>query len=174
MMVKNNFKKVRITGASGSGKSYLGQKISSIMGLSLVSLDAVRYDFSTSHRFDNENRRSDDEMVELLKKFTVKDEWVIEGGYFWLTKDTFADADVIIFLRPNFPKRFFNVFKRFFQKLFSGRYEGLFNFFSLISYNFNARRKWRERESFALREYSGKIYFFSSADSALSWFVNQK
>ena len=173
-MVKNKFNKIRITGASGSGKSYLGQKISSLVGISLIQLDALRYDFSISHRFDNKNRRSDDEMVKLLKKISIKDKWVIEGGYFWLTKDTFDDADVIIFLRPCFSKRLFNVFKRFFQKLFGGKYEGLFNFFSLISYNFSARRKWCAREKLVVETFGSKVYFFKSANDAFSWFVNQK
>ena len=173
-MIKTKFNKIRITGASGSGKSYLGAKISKHVGVSLTSLDELKYDFSKNYKFDDKNKRTDEEMTNLLNEVITKKKWIIEGAYHKLTKSTFDDADVIIFLKLKYRVRFFNTLNRFFKRLLKGRYEGLLNFFKLTHYNISARHKWHERELFFIQNYGDKTHFFSSADNAYDWFINQK
>jgi len=170
----NKFNKIRIVGGSGSGKSYLGKNISFLIGVPLTSLDELKYAFSNTCKFDNNNKRSDEEILKLLKKVTIKKKWIIDGVYYILTKDTYDSADVIIFLNPSFLKRFFNTVNRFFKRIFENKYEGLLNFFSLTIYNIKTRQKWRERESLIRNIYKNKFFVFKSADSAFDWFVKQK
>lgn len=169
-MITHKFNRIRLVGGSGSGKSYLAPRLSSLLGVDFVSLDALRYDFSKNYKFSKKNRRSDDEFVRLVNDVVSRETWIIDGGYYVLTKNTYDSSDVIIFLNPSFSRRLFNTLKRFFKKIFEGKYEGLFNYFYLTSYNIRARKKWRDR-TFELKEnYGSKFLVFKSADDAFDWF----
>lgn len=113
-MIKHKFDRVRLVGDSGSGKSYLAPRLSFLLGVDFVSLDTLRYDFSKNYRFDKDNRRTDEEFIRLVKGVVSRKRWIIDGGYYVLTKNTYDSADVIIFLNPSFSRRLFNTLKRFF------------------------------------------------------------
>jgi adenylate kinase family enzyme len=173
-MTKLKFDRIRLVGGSGSGKSYLAPKLSSLLNIDFVSLDTLRYDFSKNYKFSGKNRRSDDEFIRLVNEVVSKDKWIIDGGYYFLTKNTYDSADIIIFLNPSFFKRLFNTLKRFFKRMFNGKYEGLLNFFSLTLYNIRARKKWRNRTKELRELYSSNFFVFRSADDAFDWFVEKK
>lgn len=46
------YNKIRITGGSGSGKTYLGKLLEKKTKIKFIMLDHLRYDFSNTHKFD--------------------------------------------------------------------------------------------------------------------------
>ncbi|MBW3020529.1 hypothetical protein KY334_04485 [Candidatus Woesearchaeota archaeon] len=163
------FKKIRICGASGSGKTHLGEKLQKLTNIKFTPLDNLRYDFSKTHK--HEVKRSDKEARKLLDKLLKQKSWIIDGGYYTLSKDTYDDADLIIFLNPSFGKRFLNTLKRFFRRIKEGKHEGLKNYADLTLSNVKLRKVWDEERPKLFKEmYDKKIHFFNSADEAFDWF----
>ena len=171
-MDSHKWNKIRITGGSGSGKTYLASRISLLTGIPLTSMDDLTYDFSQTHRFSH--KRSIPERQQLLAKVMSKNKWVLEGGYYSAVTHTYDSADIIIFLHPSFIRRLFNTFKRFFKRLFSGKCEGFRNFLKLTRDNFSSRRKWQvDRYIVFNKNYPSKCFTFKSADDAFKWFKKE-
>ena len=172
-MNSHKFKKIRICGGSGSGKTYLSQLIQKKTRFKLIHLDTIFYDFSNNHKFDK--KRSFVEVKKILKKQTPKNKWIIEGGRFSNLKYTYDVADLLIFLKVPGPIRIKNTFKRFFIRFKSGKYEGILNFLDLTGYNLRSMKKWdQERPKLFAKLYGSKFHCFNSADEAYNWFIKQK
>jgi len=76
--------KIHILGPSGSGKSYLGRKLSTITGIPVTDLDDLFWNNTLS---DYEHRRSPQERDLLLQSILSNDHWIIEGVYYkWLSR----------------------------------------------------------------------------------------
>ncbi len=166
--------KIRISGGSGSGKTYLGRKLEKLTGIKFISLDEIAYDLSKNNRFDESNKISFEERNRLINNVLKSKRWIIDGGYYTHAKETYEQADLLIILRPSFIKRIWNTIIRFFKRIFQGKYEGLFNFISLTKYNIKSRKKWQtERCKLFEKEYANKYKCFRSADKAYNWFLKQ-
>lgn len=87
--------KIHIIGASGSGKSYLGKKISEAFNIPYVPLDEL---FWLNNGMYNKTR-DEVERAELLNQALKQDQWVIEGVYYQWVEACFEQADVIILLK---------------------------------------------------------------------------
>ena len=162
--------KIRICGGSGSGKSYLAQKISRHTKITCTHLDHLRYDFSQTHKFIH--KRSKKEFDKRVTKAASKSSWIIEGGYYNATKDTYEQSDIIMYLRPVFIKRIYHTIKRFITRIRDKKYEGVGSFIRLSIYNFSTRKKWQTtRLQLFRKRYSDKLHVFSSADNAYEWFI---
>ena len=123
------YKKIRIVGASGSGKTYLGERLSQKLGIVHYPLDEVVYDFSNTVKFDN--KRSFEERNKIYKEIIKKNKWIIDGSYISWSQDSYTAADIIIYLHKPLVIRAKNNFKRFIARIFQGKYEGVCNFFIL-------------------------------------------
>jgi adenylate kinase family enzyme len=165
--------KIRITGGSGSGKTYLGKKIAEQTKIELTSMDKVAYDFSKTTKFDH--KKPEQEIKKEIQKILKRKKWIIEGGYYKLTKKSYDEAEIIIYLKPSLKKRITNTTKRYIKRLIERKNEGLLNFTKLTVYNIKTRNKWqKQRQELFKEKYKNKIKFFKTADEAQDWFVKQK
>ena len=163
-----NYKKIRITGASGSGKTHLGKEISKQTKIKLTQLDQLSFDFSKTTKF--ENKRPQKEFEKDVEKALQQKQGIIEGGYYELTKKTYDEADIIIFLKTPFTTRILNIKKRFLKNLINKKPEGVKSFFKLLKYNIKTKNKWnKERLKIFQEIYKDKMKVFPSAKKALEW-----
>ncbi|WP_042209584.1 P-loop NTPase family protein, partial [Paenibacillus durus] len=66
--------RILVIGSGGSGKSTLSQKLSKILNIPVIHLDA---------HFWNANwvPTPNDEWDQIVEKFTNEDQWIIDGNY---------------------------------------------------------------------------------------------
>ena len=67
------FKKIYIFGASGSGKSYLADKLSNLLKISHYDMDDVRF----IHKFSK--ARTKEKRKKLVDKIIRKKKWIIDA-----------------------------------------------------------------------------------------------
>ncbi|PCE34386.1 P-loop NTPase family protein [Burkholderia ubonensis] len=83
-----------VIGNSGSGKSWLAQRIARSHAATLVDLDLIHW---LPGGFDQPRDR--DDAMRLVKRAAGRDRWVIEGIYGWLVEGILADATALVWLR---------------------------------------------------------------------------
>ena len=165
--------KIRISGGSGSGKTYLGKKLEKLTGIKYTRMDAIAYDLNKSFRFSEKNKRPFSERKKMINNILKRKKWIMEGGYYTQAEHTYDQSDLLIMLRPSLMKRIWNTVKRFFKRIFQGKYEGIINFIKLTIFNIKSRKKWQtDRCELFSKEYSKKYVCFRSADDAYEWFLN--
>lgn len=105
--------KIHIIGGSGSGKSFLANKLSQEYNIPHYDLDDIMW--------DNESitygvKRSLAERKVLLEEILEKDNWIIEGVYYKWCGQCFVEADQIYLLNiPRYQYRF-RIIRRFFRR----------------------------------------------------------
>lgn len=105
--------KIHIIGCSGSGKSYLAEKLSREYGIEHYDLDDLQWD---NHAESYGVKRNADERRALLNDILSKEQWIIEGVYYKWCKQCFADADRIYLLEiPKYKYRY-RIVKRFIKR----------------------------------------------------------
>lgn len=83
--------RVMILGSAGSGKSTLARKLSNILNLPVIHLD--RYYWNP-----NWIPTPNEEWDEIVKDFTKKEQWIIDGNYSRTMDIRIERADLIIYL----------------------------------------------------------------------------
>jgi len=162
--------KIRISGGSGSGKSYLGKQLAQHLRIPVTHLDRIAYDFSETHRFDT--KRPEHEVVKAINNVLKKEDWIIEGGWFTMSKESYDQAELLIYLNPPFWKRLWNTLKRFFARIREGKYEGAGNYVELTLYNMRSVKKWQyDRPRLFKNLYPKTYHAFGSADEAYAWIL---
>jgi adenylate kinase family enzyme len=106
-------RKIHIIGGSGSGKTYISQKISKDLHIERYDLDELYWDNST----DSYETKSDiNKRNEKLMTILSKESWIIEGVYYSWLQDSFIKSDIIFILKPNVFKRDWRILKRFVKR----------------------------------------------------------
>jgi len=97
--------RIWITGESGSGKTTLARCLGTKYNIPVYHRDSITWG-------KNDYVRSDEEQLEIIKKFTSDDCWIFEGNMFTLSKKDgrFDKCDTIIHLKVN---RFLRVYRMF-------------------------------------------------------------
>lgn len=126
--------KVHIIGGSGSGKSYLANKLSKEYGIAHYDLDDLQWDNKAE---SYGVKRNADERRAMLQDILKNEEWIIEGVYYKWCKQCFADADKIYLLQV--PKRVYTyrIVKRFIKRklgLEKGKKETIKSLIELIKW----------------------------------------
>jgi len=103
-------KKIHIIGGSGSGKTYISQKISEDLHIEHYDLDELFWDNSNGTYETKSDINKRDENLQMILS---KDSWIIEGVYYSWLQDSFTKADIVFILKPNVFKRDFRIIKRF-------------------------------------------------------------
>ena len=100
-------KRIWIAGGSGSGKTTLANLLGRSLNISVFHRDSITWD-------ENDNIRSEDEQILLVKEATDRDKWIFEGARFTASKiDGRLDrCDTIIHLSTNRFICLYRVFKR--------------------------------------------------------------
>ena len=87
--------KIFIIGVSGSGKTYLAEKLSKDLSIPHYDLDDVQWDGDAGVYGVKRDREKRDMM---LNKMLDQGEWIVEGVYYAWCKRCFEEADRIILL----------------------------------------------------------------------------
>lgn len=91
--MKPDFKKLIIVGNSGSGKTYLAQKVASVFNLPVIHLDKL---FWESESFSE--KRPKEIVHQELEEITDQHKWILEGVFGDLAYIGISKADFLIFL----------------------------------------------------------------------------
>ncbi len=102
--------RILITGNAGSGKSYLSQKLHSILAIPLINLDFIVWKPRWKTTSSNEVK------IEIEKILNQK-KWIVDGVSTQIQKS----ADCVVFLDCTRRKSFYRVFKRNTPYLFKSR-----------------------------------------------------
>lgn len=149
--------KIHIIGGSGSGKTYLADKLSKIYNIEHYDLDDLQWDNKAEFYGI---KRDSDERHAMLQEILKKEEWIIEGVYYKWCEQCFADADKIYLLEV--PRRTyrFRIIRRFIRRklgLEKGKKETLKSLKNLLkwadSYSDNDMPKIKE----LMEPYADKI-----------------
>ena len=89
--------KIRIFGCSGSGKSYLAERIQKDFKIKHYDLDEIYWNTQTFPYQKREDR--DREM--MLSDIIMQKDWCIEGAYTNFAVETFSKADHIIIIQKS-------------------------------------------------------------------------
>ena len=146
--------KIHIIGVSGSGKTYMANRLAKKNGVLHFDLDDVFWDNSASYG----TKRAANERDRLLTEILDNENWIIEGVFYdWVDK-CFENADVIYVLdiKPKIYKR--RIIKRFLRrklKLEPGKKETVKSLIALL--------KWTDRfQRINLVEIKKKLQTYSS------------
>lgn len=88
--------KIRIIGNSGSGKTYLAQRLSQALSLPAYDLDELFWNNAQGYG----QKRNEAERKQLLQTILSKEDWIIEGVYYAWCKETLQQADLLLLLCP--------------------------------------------------------------------------
>ncbi len=89
--------KIRIFGCSGSGKSYLAERIQKDFKIKHYDLDEIYWD-TQAYPYQ---RRNDIDREMMLNNITMQKDWCIEGAYTNFAVETFSKADYIIIIQKS-------------------------------------------------------------------------
>ena len=101
-----NLNRIYILGTVGSGKSFLGNRISKGLGIKHYDLDDIYWERKYSKRRNKKKR------MEKLKRIIKKDLWVIGGGYGSWVSEAIKKSDVVIILDCTLTILVWRVFKK--------------------------------------------------------------
>lgn len=159
----DEYKRIRIIGCSGSGKTYLSKSLSSKYNIISYDLDDIVWDNCSYYGI----KKSYEARNNLLSGILKNNSWIIEGVYYkkWV-KQTFDYADVIFVLNTPVHICCYRVFKRFLKRKFGLEKGKKETFKSLISlmfyiYQYNIRELPKIRE--LLKEYSDKVVYIKNS-----------
>ncbi len=112
-MAKTIPKRIHIIGSVGSGKTTLAKELSKKLEIPYFELDNVVWIRDKS----GDIRRTEQEREEYLNSILQSESWIIEGVHNenWVSS-CFKNADLIIYLDPNYHIRTYRIIKRFIKQ----------------------------------------------------------
>jgi adenylate kinase family enzyme len=130
------YRKIHIIGGPGSGKSFIGAKLSALYALPVFDLDDLFWDRHAEHYGV---KTPEEERDQALARILDGPAWIIEGVYYgWLSR-SFKEAEKIIVLTPSVGRRDWRVCKRFLHRkvglIPSKKAESLLALWQLIKWN---------------------------------------
>lgn len=110
--------RIVIVGVTGSGKTTLGQKLSTILGIPFVELDAV-------HWLPNWEMVERETFRQKVAEIVAADSWIVDGNYRKARDIIWARATTLIWLDYSFPVSFWQLIKRTMRRMITN--EALWN-----------------------------------------------
>ncbi len=95
-------KKIIIIGNSGSGKTWLGEKIATSLGIPHISLDNIFWEPGGYNR-----KRNDVEIGTDLNRIQTSETWLVEGVFGHLVDPLVPFADALIYVSAKRTASFF-------------------------------------------------------------------
>ncbi|MBR1477051.1 MAG: DNA topology modulation protein FlaR [Lachnospiraceae bacterium] len=149
--------KIHIIGGSGSGKTYLANKLANEHNIMHYDLDDIMWD-NNSDTYGV--KRSLEERKKLLNQILENENWIIEGVYYKWCKQCFADADKIYLLNVPRYKYRFRIIKRFILRKLNiekGKKETLKSLVELLKWADNYQKEDMIEIRKLLETYSEKV-----------------
>ena len=152
--------KIHIIGIGGSGKSFLGNKISRKLACPILELDRIFWD---KNALEYGIKAPKEERMQDLQEFMQNESYVIEGVYYNWLDDAFSKADKIILLDVSICLATYRILKRFtkqklgFSKNCYAKKETLKSLYKLISWNFKYQKNELPLIYEKLRPYKNKL-----------------
>jgi len=144
--------RIVIIGTSGSGKSFLGRKLSGLTGRKFVDLDDLYWK-------PGWKSRTDDEFFPLVEEAIADDEWIVCGNYSRTQSMIWPLTEMIVWLDLSLSRCLWQAFVRAIRRSLmkepccNGNVETLMRLFSRDSillwiWNTHSRRKCKYQELF--------------------------
>lgn len=127
--------RILILGCSGSGKTFLAQKISKNLNISAYDLDDIFFERKYNIK------RNENDRIKLLKKITKGKKWIIEGVYSSWIDDAVKKSNLVILLDIPFRFLAWRIFIRYLLRYFKGNKESFKDMIILIKYAFKYKSK---------------------------------
>lgn len=108
-LLLNEYKRILVIGSSGSGKSWLSQKLAAMTGLPLIHLDM---EYWHPGWVETGREEWDKKQIEL----TAGEAWLIDGNYNRTMELRFQKADMVVFLDINRLRCVFQAMRRMGKK----------------------------------------------------------
>lgn len=154
--------KIHIIGCSGTGKTYLAERLSNKYNIPHYDLDNIYWDNSSEkYGIKTEIEKRD----KLLQDILEEDSWIIEGIYYKWLEQSFKNADIIYVL--DLPKYIykFRIIKRFIKRklrLEAGKKENLKSLLNLLKWTDKFQNEDMKEIIKILEKYKEKVYFVKS------------
>ena len=164
-------KKIHIIGSVGSGKTTLAKKLSSKLQIPYYELDNVVW----IRQKCGDIRRTEDERKEYLSSIIQSEGWIVEGVHNedWV-KNSFQNAELIIFLDTKYTVRTYRINKRFvLQKLgleLSNYQPTLKIFLKMFKWNRNFEEVGKPNFFAKFSVYEDKILIVTKDDKIKNYF----
>lgn len=171
--MKSPYKKIRIIGTCGSGKSFLAKNLSKKLKIPHYDLDDIFF------KIRHSVRRKDQDIKKLIKNVLKKKSWIIEGLQYYNhnLEKTFENADLLIWVNPHIGKVTYRLIKRFFTRILS-RNEKIKDNFKLLKtalkYKLRLDTKTRKNHEDIIKKYSSKTIILKSNKQINNFLKNIK
>lgn len=123
-------RRILIFGASGTGKNWLGERLSEKSGIRFYDTDDIAWE----KRFTVERKWG--EKLRMLKDVAKKKSWVIGTGATTYVDEAVKRSDLIIILKGGFLCTTYRIVKRHIKNSISGKEKSLYNPFRLAYLNY--------------------------------------
>jgi len=156
-----SYKRILIFGRAGTGKNWLGKRLSKKVGINFYDTD----DMAWKKRFTF--KRSWKEKSEILKKTAKKDKWIIVSGATSYVGPAEKRADLIIILKSNFIRSTYRIIKRHIKNTKSDKEKSQQNVFGIAYSNFKSplfKDKLEEHFKVLKLKYPKKVKVFSQKE----------
>jgi adenylate kinase family enzyme len=162
--------RIHIIGGSGSGKSYIAEKISSVLDIKYYNLDDIFWDNSS----DTYGKKANPETRSLkLGEILSKEEWIIEGVYYGWLRQSFEKADIIFILKPSIYLQHKRVIFRFLKRkaglLRSKKRETIKSLLNLIKWNYKYNKIDIPKIIDLLNEFKNKVVVVKDNEEILKY-----
>jgi adenylate kinase family enzyme len=163
-------RRIHIIGGSGSGKSYIAQKLSSQIDIETYDLDNIFWDNS----FDTFGKKANPEVRDFkLGEIISRDAWIIEGVYYAWLQRSFEKADAIFILKPSIYLQHKRVILRFLKRkigvIKSKKKETIIGLFNLIKWNHKYNKFDIPKIIDLLYDFKGKIIIVEDNEEILKY-----
>lgn len=162
------YKKVRIIGGPGSGKTYLGKKLAQRWNVPLLGTDDTLFakDDTNYTKF-----RTKEERKRMMDAFCKKSSWVVEGvSLTEKSRSSIEKADVVVFLDVSQTKQLLRILRRSIQRRFrkEEKKETFARFIRLIAWSREYPQYFKENRP------ERELLRFTSADKAFEYLTKEK
>lgn len=154
--------KIHIIGCSGSGKTYLAERLSRKFGIPHFDLDDMQWD-NTSDAYGV--KRPAQARAQMLQAVLENDDWIVEGVYYAWVEQSFEKADVIYVL--DMPKALYvtRILRRFVRRKLGierGKKETLRSVAALLKWTDTFQKKNMKQIRAMMERYADKTVWLSS------------
>lgn len=155
--------KIHIIGCSGTGKSYLAERLAEKYNIPHYDLDDLMWDTEADTYGVRMNKEKRDA---LLKQIVDKDDWIIEGVYYGWVQESFEKADEIYVLE--IPKHVYKyrIIKRFIKRKLGfqeGKKETFKSLINLLKWTDQFQKVNMVEIKEILGQYKDKVKFIKSS-----------